>query len=266
MPLLHIAIRYGQLKNNVLMNLSKISISIILLTFIIKVSAQSINYNYANYANNPTTEISAEFLDSKMILETVDNNSKWEGEWTQNSWYNFEFKHSIYINFIEVYLDNPEYKKNYKRNDIAISVKLVDTTFIFKIKQFQNKFLIERESSFLLINQKGTFHHFSEIRILSPSTPIINQTSNNSNLLPRVNLKEEKRVEISESIWGYTIEKSRAEAKYWPKRIKFYKKYIKDKDLQAEHPHTWLFNGKEPGSQYSTRGLSLVMRETLKKT
>jgi len=39
------------------------------------------------------------------------------------------------------------------------------------------------------------------------------------------------------------------------------KKYI-----NAEHPHIWLFNGKEPGSKYSVRGLSWVMRETLKKT
>ena len=39
------------------------------------------------------------------------------------------------------------------------------------------------------------------------------------------------------------------------------KKYIK-----AENPHIWLFNGKEPHSQYSVRGLSWVMRETLKKT
>jgi site-specific recombinase XerD len=39
------------------------------------------------------------------------------------------------------------------------------------------------------------------------------------------------------------------------------KKYIK-----AENPHIWLFNGKTPGSKYSTRGLSWVMRENLKKT
>ncbi len=39
------------------------------------------------------------------------------------------------------------------------------------------------------------------------------------------------------------------------------KKYI-----SLEHPHIWLFNGKELGSQYSTRGLSWIMRETLKKT
>ncbi len=38
------------------------------------------------------------------------------------------------------------------------------------------------------------------------------------------------------------------------------------KYIQAEHPHIWLFNGKEPGSQYSVKGLSWVMRETLKKT
>lgn len=37
------------------------------------------------------------------------------------------------------------------------------------------------------------------------------------------------------------------------------KKYIK-----AENPITWLFNGKTPGSKYSTRGLSWVMRENLK--
>jgi len=39
------------------------------------------------------------------------------------------------------------------------------------------------------------------------------------------------------------------------------KKYI-----AAEHPHIWLFNGKEPDGRYSVRGLSWVLRETLKKT
>lgn len=39
------------------------------------------------------------------------------------------------------------------------------------------------------------------------------------------------------------------------------KKYI-----SVEHPHIWLFNGKELGSKYSTRGLAWVMRETLKKS
>jgi len=38
------------------------------------------------------------------------------------------------------------------------------------------------------------------------------------------------------------------------------------KYLKAENPHVWLFNGKQPGSQYSMRGLSWVMRENLKKT
>ncbi len=38
------------------------------------------------------------------------------------------------------------------------------------------------------------------------------------------------------------------------------------KYLNAENPHSWLFNGKQPGSQYSIRGLSWVMRENLKKT
>jgi integrase/recombinase XerD len=37
------------------------------------------------------------------------------------------------------------------------------------------------------------------------------------------------------------------------------------KYLQAEHPHVWLFNGKEPDGRYSVRGLSWVMRESLKK-
>ncbi len=36
--------------------------------------------------------------------------------------------------------------------------------------------------------------------------------------------------------------------------------------LKAENPHSWLFNGKQPSSQYSIRGLSWVMRENLKKT
>ena len=38
------------------------------------------------------------------------------------------------------------------------------------------------------------------------------------------------------------------------------------KYLNAENPHIWLFNGKQPASQYSMRGLSWVMRENLKKT
>lgn len=46
-----------------------------------------------------------------------------------------------------------------------------------------------------------------------------------------------------------------------PYMAKGLKKY-----LTAENPHIWLFNGKQPGSQYSIRGLSWVMRENLKKT
>ena len=38
------------------------------------------------------------------------------------------------------------------------------------------------------------------------------------------------------------------------------------KYLRAENPHVWLFNGKQPGSKYSTQGLSWIMRESLKKT
>lgn len=36
--------------------------------------------------------------------------------------------------------------------------------------------------------------------------------------------------------------------------------------LQAENPHTWLFNGKGPDGRYSVNGVSWVMREALKKT
>ena len=39
------------------------------------------------------------------------------------------------------------------------------------------------------------------------------------------------------------------------------KKYI-----EVEKPYIWLFNGKEPDGHYSVRGLSWVMRETLKKS
>ena len=38
------------------------------------------------------------------------------------------------------------------------------------------------------------------------------------------------------------------------------------KYLKAENPHIWLFNGTQPESKYSVRGLSWVMRENLKKT
>ena len=36
--------------------------------------------------------------------------------------------------------------------------------------------------------------------------------------------------------------------------------------MAAENPYEWLFNGKQPRSQYSTKGLSWVFRENLKKT
>lgn len=38
------------------------------------------------------------------------------------------------------------------------------------------------------------------------------------------------------------------------------------KYLKAENPHLWLFNGKDPAGRYSVKGLSWVMRESLKKT
>ena len=38
------------------------------------------------------------------------------------------------------------------------------------------------------------------------------------------------------------------------------------KYLAVENPHIWLFNGKEPDGRFSVKGLSWVMRETLKKT
>ncbi len=38
------------------------------------------------------------------------------------------------------------------------------------------------------------------------------------------------------------------------------------KYLSVEHPHIWLFNGKEVDGRYSVRGLSWVMRVALKKT
>jgi site-specific recombinase XerD len=38
------------------------------------------------------------------------------------------------------------------------------------------------------------------------------------------------------------------------------------KYLAVEHPHVYLFNGKEPDGRYSIKGLSWVMRQALKKT
>ena len=38
------------------------------------------------------------------------------------------------------------------------------------------------------------------------------------------------------------------------------------KHLSAENPHIWFFNDKQADIRYSTRGLSWVMRENLKKT
>ena len=39
-----------------------------------------------------------------------------------------------------------------------------------------------------------------------------------------------------------------------------------NKYLSVEHPHIWLFNGKEPNGRYSPKGLSWVMRSALKNT
>lgn len=47
-------------------------------------------------------------------------------------------------------------------------------------------------------------------------------------------------------------------AKYMAKGLKKY--------LEAENPHVFLFNGKEPDGRYSIKGISWVMREALKKT
>ena len=38
------------------------------------------------------------------------------------------------------------------------------------------------------------------------------------------------------------------------------------KYISAEHPHIWLFNGKEADGRYSVKGLSWIIRENLKKT
>lgn len=59
------------------------------------------------------------------------------------------------------------------------------------------------------------------------------------------------------------------QSKYKKDRIVPLAKYMNrglKKYLKAENPYIWLFNGKEPDGRYSVRGLSWVMRETLKKT
>jgi integrase/recombinase XerD len=59
------------------------------------------------------------------------------------------------------------------------------------------------------------------------------------------------------------------QSKYKKDRIVPLSDFIADglrKYLNAENPHIWLFNGKEPDGRYSVRGLSWVMREALKKT
>jgi site-specific recombinase XerD len=38
------------------------------------------------------------------------------------------------------------------------------------------------------------------------------------------------------------------------------------KYISAEHPHTWLFNGKEPDGRYNVKSLSRIMSDNLKKT
>lgn len=59
------------------------------------------------------------------------------------------------------------------------------------------------------------------------------------------------------------------QSKYKKDRIVPLAKYMAiglKKYLKAENPHVWLFNGKEADRRYSVKGLSWVMRESLKKT
>ena len=59
------------------------------------------------------------------------------------------------------------------------------------------------------------------------------------------------------------------QSKYKKDRIVPLSNYIAKglkKYISVEHPHIWLFNGKEPNGRYSPKGLSWVMRENLKKT
>ena len=59
------------------------------------------------------------------------------------------------------------------------------------------------------------------------------------------------------------------QSKYKKDRIVPLAKYMAvglKKYLKAENPHIWLFNGKEADGRYSVKGLSWVMRESLKKT
>lgn len=58
-------------------------------------------------------------------------------------------------------------------------------------------------------------------------------------------------------------------SKYKKDRIVPLSEYMAEglkKYIAAENPVVWLFNGKEPDGRYSVKGLSWVMRETLKKT
>ena len=59
------------------------------------------------------------------------------------------------------------------------------------------------------------------------------------------------------------------QSKYKKDRIVPLSNYIAKglkKYISVEHPYVWLFNGKEPDGKYSSKGLSWVMRECLKKT
>ena len=59
------------------------------------------------------------------------------------------------------------------------------------------------------------------------------------------------------------------QSKYKKDRIVPLSKYMATglrKYFSVEHPHTWVFNGKEADGRYSVKGLSWVMRIALKKT
>jgi integrase/recombinase XerD len=59
------------------------------------------------------------------------------------------------------------------------------------------------------------------------------------------------------------------QSKYKKDRIVPLSKYMAkglNKYISVEHPHIWLFNGKEADGRYSVKGLSWVMRGALRKT
>lgn len=200
---------------------SKIILSIIIQLIVFSIFGQDqVLYNYANLNS---TNISAEFLDSDMILETVDNNYGWEGSWSENNWYYFEFNQEIQIDQLELYFYNNTCLKDCK---LEYQVITNDTVVEVIIDKLSSKHKLDIKSNYIIIKRKDVAPsgpgHINEIGIISKTKPLSQECGN-----PSIKINKTKRLKIKYSIEGLAQKEINEQYKIWRARKKFYNRYVK---------------------------------------